>query len=141
MFCVRGLQHAIRRPDVTDLRPILEAHLVTGEPWWGTKVREEELIAGGHGVGLSKTRLGQQRFREAKPARFGERCAFTGPQPPGGLEAAHLYLYNEDPEHDAGGGMLLRCDLHARRAVDHRPGHPWGQPGRQPDPAGQDHAG
>jgi hypothetical protein len=62
---------------------------------------------------LSKTRLGQQRFREAMLARFGEACAFTGPQPPGALQAAHLYLYSASPEHDPRGGLLLRCDLHA----------------------------
>jgi hypothetical protein len=98
---------------VTQLRPVLEAHLVTGEPWWGTKVREDERISGGHSVGLSKTRVGQQRFREAMLGRYGETCAFTGPQPPGALEAAHLYLYSENPEHDLKGGLLLRCDLHA----------------------------
>lgn len=45
--------------------------------------------------------------------RFGEACAFTGPQPPGALQAAHLYLYSANPEHDLRGGLLLRCDLHA----------------------------
>jgi hypothetical protein len=63
------------------MRPVLEAHLVTGEPWWGTQVREDERIPGGHSVGLSKTRVGQQRFREAMLGRYGEACAFTGPQP------------------------------------------------------------
>jgi len=45
--------------------------------------------------------------------RYGEACAFTGPQPPGALEAAHLYLYSTNPEHDLRGGLLLRSDLHA----------------------------
>lgn len=109
----RAQQHAIRRLDVAQLRPILEAHLVTGDPWWDTHAQEDERISGGHGLGLAKTRLGQQRFREAMLARYGESCAFTGPQPPGALEAAHLYLYSESPEHDLRGGLLLRCDLHA----------------------------
>jgi hypothetical protein len=67
-------------------------------------VREDERIPGGHSVGLSKTRLGQQRFREAMLGRYGEACAFTGPQPPGALEAAHLYLYSENRPfwHDSG---------------------------------------
>ena len=91
------------------LQPVLEAHLVTGEPWWQTHIREEERIPGGHGVALSKTRVGQQRFREAMLDRFGEACAFTGPQPPGALEAAHLYLYSKNPEHDVRGGLLLRA--------------------------------
>jgi HNH endonuclease len=46
-------------------------------------------------------------------ARYGEACAITGPQPPGALEAAHLYLYSQNPKHDPRGGLLLRCDLHA----------------------------
>ena len=45
--------------------------------------------------------------------RYGEACALTGPQPPGALEAAHLYLYSNNAEHDVRGGLLLRCDLHA----------------------------
>ena len=111
-YIAKAQQHAIRRLDVTHLRSILEAYLVTGEPWWGTRVREDERIPGGHSVGLSKTRVGQQRFREAMLGRYGE-LDFTGPQPPGALEAAHLYLYSENPEHDLKGGLLLRCDLHA----------------------------
>ena len=71
-YIARSQQNAIRRLDVARLRPALEKHLVTGEPWWGTHVREDERIPGGHGVGLSKTRVGQQRFREAMLARFGE---------------------------------------------------------------------
>jgi ribosomal protein L37AE/L43A len=112
-YIARAQQHAIRRLDVAQLRSILEAHLVTGAPWWDTHTREDERIPGGHGLGPSKTRLGQQRFREATLARYGESCAFTGPQPPGSLEAAHLYLYSENPRHDLRGGLLLRCDLHA----------------------------
>ena len=109
----RSQQHAIRRLDVAQLRPVLETHLVTGAPWWDTHVREDERIPGGHGVGLSKTRVGQQRFREAMLDRYGEACAFIGPQHPGALEAAHLYLYSQNPEHDVRGGLLLRSDLHA----------------------------
>jgi hypothetical protein len=82
-------------------------------PGWSTYAREDERIPGGHGLGPSKTRLGQQRFREAMLGRFGESCAFTGPRPPGALEVAHLYLYSTTPEHDTRGGLLLRCDLHA----------------------------
>jgi hypothetical protein len=113
VYISRSQQNAIRRLDVAQLRPVLDTHLVTGAPWWRTPARENERIPGGHGLALSKTRLGQQRFREAMLARFGESCAFTGPQPPGALEAAHLYLYSTTPEHDPRGGLLLRCDLHA----------------------------
>jgi hypothetical protein len=113
VYVSRSQQNAIRRLDAAQLRPVLDAHMVTGEPWWGTYARAAERIPGGHGLGLSKTRLGQQRFREAMLARFGECCAFTGPQPPGALDAAHLYLYSRIPQHDVRGGLLLRCDLHA----------------------------
>ena len=113
VYVTKSQQNAIRRLDAALLRPILEAHLVTGSPWWDTYARKEERIPGGHGLALSKTRLGQQRFREAMLTRFGSSCAFTGSQPPGALEAAHLYLYSEKAVHDPQGGLLLRCDLHA----------------------------
>jgi hypothetical protein len=109
----KARQHAIRRLDMAHIRRVLEHYLTTGEPWWDTRAREEERISGGHGIGISKTRLGQQRFRDAMLDRYGEACAFTGPQPPGALEAAHLYLYSKNPKHDVRGGLLLRCDLHA----------------------------
>jgi hypothetical protein len=112
-YITKSRQNAIRRLDVAQLRPLLETHLVTGEPWWGVHIREDERIPGGHGAGLSKTRIGQQHFREEMLARYSENCAFTGPQPPGALEAAHLYLYSKIPEHDLRGGLLLRSDLHA----------------------------
>ena len=105
-YITRSQQNAIRRLDPAALRPVLETYLVTGEPWWETHVREEERIPGGHGVGLSKTRVGQQRFREAMLDRFGEACAFTGPQPPGALQAAHLYLYSEIPSTTSAGACF-----------------------------------
>jgi HNH endonuclease len=112
-YVARAKQNAVRRLDEARVRPLIDSHLETGEPWWSTYVREDTRIPGGHGVALSKTRLGQQRFREEMLTRFGERCAFTGRQPPGALEAAHLYLYSKTPEHDLKGGLLLRSDLHA----------------------------
>jgi hypothetical protein len=112
-YIARSKQNAIRRLDVTRLRPILDNYLVTGEPWWGTYVRRDTRIPGGSSVALAKTRLGQQQFREEMFGRFGETCAFTGLQHPGALEAAHLYLYSENPMHDINGGLLMRCDLHA----------------------------
>jgi hypothetical protein len=106
-------QNAIRRLDLDLARPILDAYLVTGRSWWDMQSQANERIPGGHGLGTSKTRLGQQRFREAMLTRFGESCAFTGAQPPGALQAAHLYFFSETPKHDLRGGLLLRCDLHA----------------------------
>src|ERR1017187_7781321 len=32
----KAQQNAIRRLDVAQLQPILDSHLVTGDPWWGT---------------------------------------------------------------------------------------------------------
>lgn len=54
-YVARSQQNAIRRLDLSRLRPVLDQHLATGEPWWGAHVREDERIQGGHGVGLSKT--------------------------------------------------------------------------------------
>lgn len=112
-YVAESWQHAIRRLDPPKLRPILEGYLRTGDSWWEKHVREEERIPGGHSLAMAKTRLGQQRFREAMLKHYGEACAFTGPQPPGALQAAHLYLYSKNPRHDPHGGLLLRCDLHA----------------------------
>lgn len=112
-YIAKSTQNAIRELDPSKSRLILEQYLVTGAPWWEAHVREDEKIPGGHGVGLSKTRVGQQQFREAMLERYGSACAFTGPQPPGALEAAHLYFYSKSPKHDTRGGLLLRRDLHA----------------------------
>jgi HNH endonuclease len=112
-YLAEANQHAIRRFDAEVIRPLIEAHLTTGESWWNTARSQVPDIPGGHEIAISKTRLGQQRFREEMLARFDQVCAFTGRQPPGALEAAHLYLYSETPRHDIKGGILLRCDLHA----------------------------
>jgi DNA-directed RNA polymerase subunit RPC12/RpoP len=111
-FVANAKQNSIRELDATQLRPLLEQNFAVSEPWWDAQVREDEQIAGGHTVGLCKNRIGQQRFREALLARYGEACAFTGPQPPAILEAAHLLPYNENPEHEVRAGLLLRRDLH-----------------------------
>ena len=36
----------------------------------------------------------------------------TGPAPQAALEAAHLYRYADHARHEAGGGLLLRRDIH-----------------------------
>ena len=106
-------QHAIRRLDATALRPVLEKHLVTGEPWWGTHVREDERIPGGHGVGLSKTRVGQQRFRDAmldctaKPAPLPARKRLEPWRQPTSTSTARILSMT------SGEACLLRSDLHA----------------------------
>jgi hypothetical protein len=45
--------------------------------------------------------------------RYGERCAFSGVQPPQVLEAAHLYSFAKRPEHRRDSGLILRRDYHA----------------------------
>ena len=106
-------QNSIRRLDPGQLAPLLDAHLVTGNSWWNRNDGDPEGPPGGHAVAFGKTRLGQQRFRMEMLKRFGNNCAFTGPQPPQCLEAAHLYLYSKSPQHDLRGGLLMRRDLHS----------------------------
>lgn len=105
-------QHSIRRLDPARLRSVLNVHESFGDFWWHQDADRHD-PRGGHVIALAKTRLGQQRFRLEMLARFGENCAFTGPQPPQALEAAHLYLYSKTPHHDLRGGLLLRRDLHS----------------------------
>jgi hypothetical protein len=107
----RSVQQSIRPLDPDALRPILQTHLVP-DFWWNHNGPEVEL-GGGFSVGLTKTRLGQQRFREEMLGRYGNKCAFTGPQPPQALEAAHIRSYSSSPRHDVRNGLLLRRDLHA----------------------------
>jgi hypothetical protein len=71
-----------------------------------------KLIAGGHSLGETRRRRGQREFRFALLDRYGERCAFTGTQPPQVLEAAHLYSYAKVGKHDVEAGLLLRRDCH-----------------------------
>ncbi|MDA2987934.1 MAG: HNH endonuclease signature motif containing protein [Actinomycetota bacterium] len=74
---------------------------------------DSAVILGGHTVGLTRRRIGQRKFRFSMMERFGENCAFSGPQPPQVLEAAHLYSFSERPTHQHDGGLLLRRDFHA----------------------------
>lgn len=68
---------------------------------------------GGHKVATVRVRIGQERFRQALLGKYGPVCAFSGPLPEDALEAAHLYSFATNPEHDLdGGGLLLRRDLH-----------------------------
>lgn len=71
-----------------------------------------QFIAGGHSEAIIRRRRGQRAFRFAMLERYGERCAFTGVQPPQVLEAAHLYSYAATGEHHRDGGLILRRDCH-----------------------------
>jgi len=71
-----------------------------------------QFLVGGHSEAIVRRRRGQRAFRFAMLDRFGERCAFTGVQPPQVLEAAHLYSYAEVGQHHSDAGLLLRRDCH-----------------------------
>lgn len=71
-----------------------------------------DLIVGGHTQTTVRVRKGQPAFRAALLTEFGEICAFTGQMPATVLEAAHLYSYAKNAKHQAGGGLLLRRDVH-----------------------------
>lgn len=70
-------------------------------------------LMGGHKASTVKVRVGQAKFREELLRKYGAVCAFSGPSPVDALEAAHLYSFATNPQHDLdGGGFLLRRDLH-----------------------------
>lgn len=108
----RAVQHSIRQLDPQLLRPILQSHLMA-DVWWSSSAVPPSGLGGGFTISLSKSRLGQQRFREEMLGRYGPRCAVTGPQPPETLEAAHIRSFSSSPRHDRDNGLLLRRDLHA----------------------------
>lgn len=93
--------------------------------WWSGDDGGTD-IGRGFAITLGKTRLGQQGFRGEMLRRYGPRCAFTGPQPPEVLEAAHVRSYSASHRHERSNGLLLRRDLHAPvrpRAHHDRPRH------------------
>jgi hypothetical protein len=75
-------------------------------------VAREGQLQGGHVERIVRARVGQGRFRSSLLSAFGSSCAFTGPNPPEALEAAHLYSYAQLGRHEEHGGLLLRRDLH-----------------------------
>jgi len=106
--------NAIRPLDTSKMPAFLE--LVSGRPTGLTPdliLGGSAVILGGHTVGVTRRRIGQRKFRFSMMERFGENCAFSGPQPPQVLEAAHLYSFSERPTHEHDGGLLLRRDFHA----------------------------
>jgi hypothetical protein len=75
--------------------------------------KEVNSILGGHTEAVVRRRRGQRAFRFEMIKRYGERCAFSGVQPPQVLEAAHLYSFASRPVHRSDGGLLLRRDYHS----------------------------
>jgi hypothetical protein len=113
IYVSRAEQNSIRELTAEAARSVIDAHLTTGDSWWESASDNGFDIPGGRRPATAYTRQGQQVFRELMLDRFGSACAFTGANPPGALEAAHLYMFSEAPEHDFAGGLLLRRDLHA----------------------------
>jgi hypothetical protein len=106
--------NAIRPLDPEKLPEFLE--LVSGRPIGHVPdliLGDSAVILGGHTLGVARRRIGQRKFRFSMMERFGENCAFSGPQPPQVLEAAHLYSFSERPTHEHDGGLLLRRDFHS----------------------------
>jgi hypothetical protein len=110
----RGTFNAIRPIDVAMLATFLQR--VSGRDVdLEAEIPVEDInsILGGHTEGIVRRRRGQRVFRFEMLKRYGERCAFSGIQPPQVLEAAHLYSYAVRAEHLRDGGLLLRRDYHA----------------------------
>jgi hypothetical protein len=109
-----GTFNAIR-PIETDRLPEFLARLSGRDVDLHSDIPDAEItvILGGHTEGIVRRRRGQREFRFKLMERFGENCAFSGPQPPQVLEAAHLYSYALKPEHRVDGGLLLRRDYHS----------------------------
>ncbi|GLW93502.1 HNH endonuclease [Actinokineospora globicatena] len=84
----------------------------SGLPQLGLVDARVRAIAGGHRRALVRVRQGQGPFRTQLLAQYGDHCAFTGPTPREALEAAHLYSYASTGEHQEGGGLLVRRDVH-----------------------------
>ena len=59
-----------------------------------------------------ETRPGQLTFRKELLKLFEDKCAVTGINATGIIEAAHIKRYSEVLEHDISNGIPLRADLH-----------------------------
>lgn len=112
LYLSQSWLNPIRELNAAQVRSVLGALMEVDMLWRSAYEDVNIQIRGGHGVGVSRPRYGQQRFRQTMLDRFGGTCAFTGPQPPEALQAAHLSQYSETAEHDVRGGLLLRSDLH-----------------------------
>lgn len=110
-YLSQAAQHSIR-----PLNGAEWLRLTLLKPGPDTQARAERLwkaIQGGHVLRVTRSRVGQQKFRQQLQEHYGWNCAITGPAPAVTLEAAHLYRYSEKPVHDEKGGLLLRRDIHA----------------------------
>ncbi len=111
-YTAQAVQHAIRELRVDAVQTALSSGAALGVAFWDATGGVRPALPGGHGLRVGRFRIGQQRFRQELLKLFGNRCAFTGGQPPAALDAAHLYRYSEVEEHRTDAGLLLRRDLH-----------------------------
>ncbi|MCP4107918.1 MAG: HNH endonuclease [Desulfobacteraceae bacterium] len=65
-----------------------------------------------------RERRGQQQFRDALRARYGDRCLVTGCDVLAVLEAAHIKPYRGKDDHHPENGLLLRSDIHTLFDLD-----------------------
>ncbi len=65
-----------------------------------------------------RERRGQQQFRNALRARYGDRCLVTGCEVLAVLEAAHISPYRGEDDNNPANGLLLRSDIHTLFDLD-----------------------
>lgn len=102
-------QHSLQNLNIDKLEQLLDGLPKTLVSAFNRRNPE---LHGGHVLSTVKTRVGQPAFRKMLFEKFGYVCAFTGPQPDGALEAAHLYQYADEGKHHEDGGLFLRRDVH-----------------------------
>ncbi len=65
-----------------------------------------------------KQRRGQQSFRDAIRAAYGDKCMITGCETLEVLEAAHINPYRGEKDNHVANGLLLRSDIHTLFDLD-----------------------
>lgn len=63
-------------------------------------------------------RRGQQKFRDAIRAAYGDKCMITGCEVLEVLEAAHINPYRGEKDNHVSNGLLLRSDIHTLFDLD-----------------------
>lgn len=112
-LCVQAKsQHSIRELDLDKVRQALARTDLRYPAASMMRSGDRDETAGGHRQSTVRVRVGQAAFRRGLLEKFDANCAFSGPQPPEVLEAAHLYSFAETGKHESGGGLLMRRDLH-----------------------------
>lgn len=88
-----------------------EAADITGDPdrpsYSPTEIDSREKV-----LREIRARRGQQGFRDALRARYGDQCVISGCKVLHVLEAAHIRPYRGEADNHPENGLLLRSDLH-----------------------------